>query len=151
MEPIYFSEMFLASEGKSFEYKGRLVSIAGEMPVNDGDRLWVQIERIGSPILQGIHIMSRPKGVIECNGVRSKPGKPFGLWADTMPPGGIEVKMVKGCTTIRALGTSDRDRVTEWGVMNHGRAVVVETIENGFRCYCSDCEPDDDLDDLVFT
>lgn len=151
MDQVFFSDKFMETEGKSFEHKGRLVSLAGEIPVTDGERVFVKIESVGSPILQGLYVVGRPKGTVEHNGVRAEKGKLMVFWADTMPAAGVEILMVKGCTSLRVWGTSDRDHKHKWGASQAGRAVIVETLEDGIRCYCNDCEPDDDFDDLVFS
>ena len=148
-----FEELFRAAKSPVIDYNGQKVMIADRFPVENGDRLILNLESTNSDFKQGFSIDIT--GYCEMDGETFKHGKGIDMifWEDTMPQQFTMTVFAKiGYVWVQNFW----EHVSHQGVPSihkghNGAAMIVEEIENGRRYLCNDGKPDDDFDDIVFT
>ncbi|MFW6118699.1 MAG: hypothetical protein ACOC7S_00025 [Planctomycetota bacterium] len=140
---IDFEKRFRETKGQPFEKNGVEYRLSLAIETGKHHLVVLAFESTSSPWLQGVHVESD-------GGLRFKKKRSDKLviW-EGIPEDEARIECQPGSTVCVWNVWDTGDGVTHAG--HGGAAMIVEEVDEGYRCRCNDGHVDEDFDDLVFT
>jgi hypothetical protein len=142
-----FASMFIKSDGKAIQYKGRTLVMWDQLPLPSKEvNVKYRIVSTNSEWKQGIAVAT--KGVLEFwDKERVKKG-----WADLWEhlvdwESEFTCRSRDGLLNVKNVWRTPSCECESW---TNGAAMWIEEIPNGRRYHCNDGHFDDDFDDIIF-
>jgi hypothetical protein len=148
----FFDDMFMGSKGKPIIYNGITLIMGDLLPVQNGEKLKLVIESIGSDWLQGIGLRTnlnlKTKGWLDFIDKEENIKTPVAVWFHkVVDPIEFIVHTKDNQLMIYNVWDNGDGTTNFWTA---GGAMIVEEIPKGRRYRCNDGYPDEDFDDLIF-
>lgn len=138
-----FEDYFNETNGKPFDYEGKLIKLSHSINVNGGENFKIDSFVTKSKWKQGV-VFQVLNGELEMNNdVNTR----FVLWEGSFSENS-NIKVLKGEKLIVYNVWDVGNGIMQYG--HNGAGLYVIEIKNKLTFYCNDGFPNDNLDDLVF-